>query len=235
VKSEEEVEWLRRAAAYSDRAILALAEQARPGTTEFELVAVAEDAYRREGGQPHITFLRSMPMDRPTGCLPAQNPSARRLERGDVVITELSASYWGYSGQIHRPVFVGAEPTAEWQRLFDVAREAYDRLAAALVPGAGEAEALEAAAVIPDAGYTIYDDLIHGYGVDILPPLIDRTRLSRGQRSDGVRFERGMAIVIQPNPITPDERMGLQLGALTIVEDGGARCLHEVPFEPLLA
>jgi hypothetical protein len=29
--------------------------------------------------------------------------------------------------------------------------------------------------------------------------------------------------------------MGLQLGALTVVRDGGAECLHEVPFEPLLA
>jgi hypothetical protein len=29
--------------------------------------------------------------------------------------------------------------------------------------------------------------------------------------------------------------MGLQLGALTVVRDGGAESLHDVPFEPLLA
>jgi len=44
-----------------------------------------------------------------------------------------------------------------------------------------------------------------------------------------------MAIVIQPNPIRPDEQMGHQLGALTVVRDDGAECLHGVPFEPLLA
>jgi len=44
-----------------------------------------------------------------------------------------------------------------------------------------------------------------------------------------------MAIVIQPNPITPDERMGIQLGALTVVRDDGAECLHGIPFEPLVA
>jgi hypothetical protein len=43
-----------------------------------------------------------------------------------------------------------------------------------------------------------------------------------------------MAIVIQPNPITPDERMGLQLGALTVVMEHGAECLHQVPFEPIV-
>jgi Xaa-Pro dipeptidase len=234
VKSEEEVEWLRRAAALSDLAMLALRDEARVGMTEYELVALAEHAYRRRGGQAHITFLRSMPMDAPTGCLPAQNPSARRLERGDVIITEFSASYWGYSGQLHRPVFIGAEPTADWQRLFDVALDAYLRLATAVRAGATEADALAAADVISAAGYAIYDDLLHGYGVDILPPLIDRSRLRNGG-GDGMRFEAGMAVVLQPNPITPDERMGVQLGALTIVRNDGAECLHDVPFEPLIA
>ena len=271
VKSEEEIAWLRRAAELSDLAMLALRDGAQPGMAEFELVALAEDAYRRRGGQAHITFLRSMSMDAPTGCLPAQNPSARRLEPGDVIITEFSASYWGYSGQVHRPVFVAAEPTAAWQRLFDVALEAYERLTVAVRAGATEADAIEAAAVIPEAGYEIYDDLLHGYGVDILPPLIDRHQLSSARvrshvpgrggmigaagearasseaapqavplrlgqpAADGAAFEAGMAFVLQPNPITPDERMGLQLGALTIVRDDGAECLHRVAFEPLLA
>jgi Xaa-Pro aminopeptidase len=48
-----------------------------------------------------------MPMDAPNGCLPAQNPSGRLLRQGDVILTEISASHWGYSGQIHRPVFAG--------------------------------------------------------------------------------------------------------------------------------
>lgn len=235
VKSEEEAEWLRRAAHLTDLAMLALAEAARPGTTEAELVGVAEGAYRAQGGMPRITFLRSMAMEEPTGCVPAQNPSARRIERGDVIITELSASYWGYTGQIHRPVFVGAEPAPDWQRLFDAARGAYDGIAAALRPGAREAEIVAAAEPIRAAGYRIYDDLVHGYGVDILPPVVDRERFAAGAQADGgASFARGMAVVVQPNPITPDERMGLQLGALTLVTDGGAESLHRVPVEPLV-
>jgi Xaa-Pro aminopeptidase len=235
VKSEEEVAWLRKAAELTDRAIVALAEHARPGMTEVELVALGEAAYRAEGGMPRIMFLRSMAMDDPTGCLPAQNPSRRELCPGDVIITEFSASYWGYTGQIHRPVFVEAEPTPEWQRMFDVAREVYDAIAGTIRPGATEADVIRAAEPIRAAGYAIYDDLVHGYGVDIMPPLIDRDQLGRPPEDGGARFERGMAIVIQPNPITPDERMGLQLGALTIVRDDGAESLHRIPFEPLVA
>ena len=95
--------------------------------------------------------------------------------------------------------------------------------------------AIRAAGPIRDAGFTIYDDLLHGYGVDILLPIVDRARFEQPPAEDGARFERNMAIVLQPNPITPDERMGLQLGALTIVTDSGAESLHHVPFEPLVA
>jgi len=152
-----------------------------------------------------------------------------------VIITEFSASYWGYSGQLHRPIFVDAEPAPDWRRLFDAALAAYEGLVEAVRTGAAVADAIRAAAPIRDAGFTIYDDLLHGYGVDILPPLVDRARFEDPPAADGLRFERNMAVVLQPNPITPDERMGLQLGALTIVTDAGAESLHHVPLEPLVA
>lgn len=241
VKSDEEIEWLRRAAAFTDRTIEALRSEVRPGVPEYALLGIIEGAYRTLGGLPHIAFVRSMPMDEPNGCLPAQDPSRRTIAAGDVIITEISASYWGYSGQIHRPIFVGAEPSTAWQRLFDTALEAYRAIADAIRPGATESDVVRAASVIGERGYGIYDDLIHGYGVDIHPPVIDRS-CSRywpwddaSPAPEGGRFEANMSIVIQPNPITPDERMGLQLGALTIVTDEGARSLHGVPFEPVIA
>jgi Xaa-Pro aminopeptidase len=235
VKSEEEIAWLRKAAELTDRGILALADGARPGMTDVELVALAEAAYRPGGGMPRIMFLRSMAMDDPNGCLPAQNPSRRRIEAGDVIITEFSASYWGYTGQIQRPIFVTAEPTAEWQELFDVALASYEGIRGVLRPGATEAEVIEAAEPIRAAGLEIYDDLVHGYGVDIMPPIVDRTQLRHPPENGGARFERDAAVVIQPNPVTPDERMGLQLGELTVVREDGAESLHGVPLEPLVA
>lgn len=240
IKSPEEIDWLRIAAEFTDRTIYALQEQVRPGMPEYALMGIIEGAYRADGGIPHIAFIRSMPMDAPNGCLPAQNPSDRIIQKGDVIITEISASYWGYSGQIHRPIFVGADPTPEWQNMFDVALQAYNNIAAAIRPGANEADVIRAASVIGENGYTIYDDLIHGYGVDIHPPLIDRSCVNYWPGDDadpapeGRIFEENMAIVIQPNPITADEQMGLQLGALTVVTKDGTECLHQVPFEPVV-
>ncbi len=240
VKSGEEIEWLRRAAVFTDRTIEALREEVRPGLPEYALLGIIEGSYRSDGGLPHIAFLRSMPMAEPNGCLPAQDPSGRLIEEGDVIITEISASYWGYSGQIHRPVFVRREPTPEWQRMFDTALDAYRRMAAAMRPGATERDVIRAASVIGERGYDVYDDLVHGYGVDIHPPVIDRSCArwwpwdESNPVPEGRSFERNMAVVIQPNPITPDERMGLQLGALTVVTDAGAESLHRIPFEPVV-
>jgi len=239
IKSAEEIERLRGAAELSDLAITTLVEVAKPGVAERELVALVEESYRRRGGTTRITFLRSMPMDAPNGCLPAQNPSSRRLERGDVIITEFSASLWGYSGQVHRPVFVGAEPTDEWLRMFETARDAYDAITRGMTPGSTEGDVVRNSAVIGERGYAIYDDLIHGYGTDYGPPLVDRSCVGYWDSGEdapaGRTIEAGMTVVVQPNPITRDERMGLQLGALTVVTEAGAESLHTLPFEPLLA
>jgi Xaa-Pro dipeptidase len=239
IKSGEEVERLRGAAELSDLAITTLVDVAKPGVSETELVALVEESYRRRGGTTRITFLRSMPMDAPNGCLPAQNPSSRRLEKGDVIITEFSASLGGYSGQVHRPVFVQAEPTDGWLAMFDAARDAYESITRGMTPGSTEGDVVRNASVIGDRGYAIYDDLIHGYGTDYGPPLVDRSCVQYwhggGEPPAGRTIEEGMTIVVQPNPITPDERMGLQLGALTVVTPNGAESLHGLPWQPLIA
>jgi Xaa-Pro aminopeptidase len=241
VKSEEEFDCLKKAAEYTDATVAALEKETRVGMSEHELIGIIEGSYRSKGGQPHIAFLRSMPMNAPTACVPAQNVTGRVVQKGDVIIMEISASHWGYSGQIHRPIAVASDPTPEWQKLFEAGVEAYRCICAAIRPGASEGEVIKAASVIGESGYHIYDDLIHGYGVDIHPPLIDRSCCQYWPWDEahpapaGRSFAQDMAIVVQPNPITPDERMGLQVGALTRVTKDGAVSLQESPMKFVVA
>jgi Xaa-Pro dipeptidase len=239
IKSEEEFDWLKIAAEYTDNTVEALEHETRIGMTEHELIGIVEASYRRKGGQPHIAFLRSMPMDAPTACVPAQNVTDRVIQKGDVIIMEISASYWGYSGQIHRPIAVGQDPTSEWQKLFEVGVQAFSRMCEAMRPDANEGDIIKASSVIGESGYRIYDDLIHGYGVDIHPPLIDQSCCKYWEGKTpipaGRTFAEDMAMVIQPNPITPDERMGLQVGALTRVTKNGAVSLQKYPMKFVVA
>ncbi len=231
VKSEEEIGWLRRGAEFTDAAMAALAEAAAPGVSEHELAAAIESAYTRAGGEHGIHFLGSTPMDAPQSYVPAQTQTARRLQAGDAVICELSAGAGGYAGQIHRLITVGREPTKLYRRLYDVALKAYERIASALRAGATVKDVLDAGDFIAAEGLTVCDDLLHGYGMGYLPPVI-RTRATahRDQAPEDFVFQKNMAVVVQPNVCDPASGAGLQLGNLLVVGENGAESLQEFPM-----
>ena len=229
IKSEEEMEFLRRGAEFSDLAIEALERQARPGITEHELAAIVEGAYLGLGGKTHIHYMATTPMRNPSVCVPAQHLSHRVLQSGDVLITEISAHYHGYAGQILRPFTIGTPPTPEYQRMYDVAVEAFNRIAGVIRSGATSDEVLDAAEGIHSAGFTIYDDLVHGFGGGYLAPIL-RTRRTSARLPEPFTFRENMVVVIQPNVITEDERMGVQVGELVRVKHNGAESLHRYPM-----
>jgi Xaa-Pro dipeptidase len=229
VKSAEEIAWLRRGAQMSDDAVAALARSARPGMTEAECCARLESAYIAAGGLTQIHYLGVTPMAQPDLCVPAQWPSSRQLRAGDALCCEVSASYHGYPGQLLRSFTIAAEPTPQYRDLHDIAEAAFEAIAARLRPGASAGGLAEAGAeIILGAGYTIYDDLVHGYGGGYLPPVLSRADLEARQAAD-FTFEAGMTVVIQPNVITPDERAGVQTGELVLVTETGWESLHDYP------
>jgi Xaa-Pro aminopeptidase len=229
VKSAEEIAWLRTGAAMTDAAVAALAAAAAPGMTEAECCACLETAYIAAGGLTHIHYLGVTAMAEPDLCVPAQWPSARQLRAGDVLTCEVSAAYQGYPGQLLRTFTIAADATPLYRQLHEVAAAAFGAIVGRLRPGASAAELSAVAAdVILGAGYTIYDDLVHGYGGGYLPPVISRAQLEARQGPD-VIFEPGMTVVIQPNVITPDERAGVQTGELVLVTGSGWESLHSYP------
>ena len=68
VKSAEEIEWMRLGAAMSDRAIVALRDEMRPGMTEHDLADIVERSYVRWGGVNYIHFFGATPMVRHLSC-----------------------------------------------------------------------------------------------------------------------------------------------------------------------
>lgn len=229
-KSAEELEWLRRGAALTDVAIIHLIERATPGMPEYQLGGLVEAAALERGGLPHLAYISSTPQDASVVCVPRQNLSDRVVRRGDVINTEISVSYWGYSGQLHRPIFVRAEPNRLYRGLWDVALEAYTRCCAALRAGATAEAVLDAAEIIHARGFTINDGLLHGFGIGLLPPSL-RTRRTVQEPHTPFVFEPDMCVVVQPNVVTPDERAGVQLGNLLRITKDGCECLHAVPVQ----
>ncbi|MDH4117044.1 MAG: M24 family metallopeptidase [Acidimicrobiia bacterium] len=228
IKSDEELEWMRHAARLSDGAIEAIRDAVSPGMTEAEIGAVCESSYLHTGATNHIHYLGLTSMDAPNQCVPSQWPTDRVVEIGDVLTCEISASWWGYAGQVLRTIAIGADPSPLYRDLHDVADAAFDAICGVLRPGASPEQVIEAAAVIEDAGYTIYDDLVHGYGGGYFPPILGSSSRANAPLPD-MTFEEGMTVVVQPNVITTDERAGVQTGGLVAITCDGVEQLQRAP------
>ena len=218
VKSGEELDWLRIGCELTDAAVRAVLEGAAPGVDERQLGALAEGAYLGRGGTTHVHYF---------ACgagvaAPAQWPSDHALRVGDLLTFEISAAWWDHPGQVLRSVAVAGEPSPLVGELHDVADAAFDAVSGALRAGASAADLVAAARVIADAGFTIRDDLAHGFVGGYLPPVL---RLAEPPE---FVFEAGMTVVVQPNVVTVDERAGVQTGELLLVTQTGTERLHGV-------
>jgi Xaa-Pro aminopeptidase len=228
VKSPEELDWMRAGARLSDAGMLALEAQLRSGLSEHELADIVERAYVPHGGTTQIHYFGVTSMTTPDRCVPAQFTSDRRVEPGDAVTLELSAQYWGYAGQVLRTFAVEADPVPLYRDLHQAADAAFDAVVATLRDGATPQEVVEAAGVIEQAGFTVWDDLVHGYGGGYLPPVIGSRSRPAGPLPSQP-FVTGMTVVVQPNVVTRDGSAGVQTGELVVVMPEAVESLHDVP------
>ncbi|MEX2126709.1 MAG: M24 family metallopeptidase [Xanthobacteraceae bacterium] len=231
IKSQEEIDWARIAARLSDLSIEALHRDVRPGIDERDLGAIVEGAYAPWGGSNVIHFFGVTSMANPDLCVPRQHPSTRKIRNGDVISTEITASFWDAQGQVLRTFFVGAEPTPLYRKLHDTAEAAFDAIFAKLRPGTHVRELAEAAKLIENAGFSFYDDVVHGYGGGYLQPIVGSPTRANDPPAD-LTLAPGMMLVVQPNVITKDEKAGVQTGECIVITETGAESIHTAPRGP---
>jgi Xaa-Pro aminopeptidase len=228
VKGADEIARTHRAAALADLAITTLIRELRPGLREHEVGAILEAAYRRAGGEHGICFLASASMRAPTAIVPSQLWSARRIRSGDLVMLELSVGWGGGWSQILRTFTLG-EPTEVVRRLHGVADAAFAAISDRVRPGTTAADLLASAEGIDAAGFTVVDDVVHGYGGGYLPPIL-RTPATQRRPPPDLALRPGMMLVVQPNVVTSDQRLGVQTGELLIVTADGHERPHRTPL-----
>jgi len=232
IKSEEEIDWLKIGAALSDAGLAALIAGTRPGLNERELAALVENAYVKHGGTTMIHYIGVTAMANPHIFVPTQYPSTRTVASGDVVFCELSAFWWDYAGQILRTFFVDAEPTPLYRDLHATAEAAFDAVSAVIHHGTTMEEILNAADVVEESGFTICDDLMHGFGGGYFQPIIGSRSRPAGPLPK-MTLEENMTLVVQPNVTTVKpvgaSRAGVQVGELIRVTRTGFEKLHRMP------
>ena len=233
VKSAEELDWYRISAHLSDLSIAALCREIRPGLEERDLGAITEAAYLGWRAENIIHFFTSTAMRAPDSFVPRQHLMNRTIEAGDVIVAEITASWFEAWGQVLRTFSVGEPPIPEYQALHDTAEAAYDAILGALRPGAPANVIDIGRQVIEEAGFTWFDDLVHGFGGGYMPPILGSP--TRGaERLPDFELKEGMMMVIQPNVVTTDLKRGVQTGECVVVTADGAESIHTAPRGPFV-
>lgn len=165
IKSDEEIECMRRAARIVEQGVKAGREAISESVTEREVSLVVEQAMREKGAESISycvvqTGAKTATWDPPTGS---------RVKKGDIFIMDLSATYEGYHADITRVTVVG-EPSSKQKKVFDVVLNAQARAIDSVRPGVKAGSVNEAAKqVIDNGGYGEFLPFGIGHGLGLEP------------------------------------------------------------------
>jgi len=165
-----EIELIAKAAEIARKAMDRVTDILEPGVSEWELAVEAEYTMRRMGAESPA--FQTIVASSTSSSKPHAKPSFRRIERDDVVVVDLGATYRGYRSDLTRTFLLG-DFERKYSRLLEVVHKAKDKALEILKPGVSSREVDKAARyVIADSSYREFfiHGLGHGVGLDIHEP-----------------------------------------------------------------
>lgn len=228
--SDEEMLFIRKAGELCDRALEAMAAQAKPGVTESQLAGSAAKAIMDGGGIPHLLIVAITSMEAPDAPFGNPRPSGKALSEGDIILNEIGAWYQGVSAQIGNPIVFG-EPTGFARDFYyEVAVPGFERMAEKLAPGMTLDDVHKAGAMyFREKGHQSRALHLHGIDVVTAGPAMG-PYFVRHKDYDYV-LQPGMEIMLEPCPITADGKLGMFLGRTFLITTGGQERVTQYPLE----
>lgn len=224
-KAGIEVEAVARAASFADEGYAVFCAAVRPGRMEYEVIGEVEAFLRSKGCPDHFVIMGAGGTE-VRGMHP---PSNRRIQRGDIVTTEITPSIDGYFAQLCRTLVVG-EPTETQRQVFEIFAEATEAGIALVKPGSTAAEVAKAENDVFRAHglgkYTTSEyTRVRGHGMglnlDAGPSILE---------SVDTELAEGMTLIVHPNTYHPDAGY-IVLGDALAVTATGYRRLANTPLQ----
>lgn len=195
IKSEEEIEMLKRSGAISLMKVETMINMAKPGVKECELFAEMVKTEIGSGGEAFIFNLLtsgSVTDEKHIQHLlhgrgQSLSPTTRPFQEGDLIITEFHTSYGGYLTGCEKSVFIG-KPPKELQRIHDVAVECLEMGLEKFRPGVTMGEVLEGFRGPARKANMDYVELgFHGHGMASpeFPSIVYAARKPKAEQSGG--------------------------------------------------
>ena len=219
-KTADQIAKARTAVKIAERGYEQLLQIARPGMREDDLAVELKLYMKALGAEDNFLMLCAGPHNRAV-----QPSSGRRLERGDIILAEITPSYRGQMAQICRTAVLGAA-SSSLKSGYDLVVESMKHGIATAVQGASMAEVCRAIDAVLEA---------KGYGEFCHPPHIRRRGHGLGFGSNmpgdvsldnATILEPDMFFVIHPNQYLPETGY-LLCGEPVLITSGKPEVLSE--------
>lgn len=229
IKSQAEIEWIRRAAAITNTGLRAAAMTVRPGVSEREVAAVAFAELVRAGSEylGMEPFVASGPR---AGTIHA-SWSDRVIEAGEGVLLEMSGAKGRYNAPLMHTVRTGAL-RGETAAMAEACKAAREAAVAAVAPGRTPAEAHAACrAAIEEHGLLHTYRKRSGYSVGLaFAPDWGEGHLLALKETEQRPFEPGMVVHVVPT-LRLEGVAGQGFSATVLVTEAGNEILTSCDVE----
>jgi Xaa-Pro aminopeptidase len=164
IKSEEELENIRKAASIVGKGINAGIDFIKPGLSETSISFEIEKTIKQNGGES-VPFC--LVLSGSSSAIPPGETSSRKVMKQDVVLMDVGAVYKGYYADLTRTVFIG-QATRKQREIYEIVSNAQEAAVKAVKPRV-KAEEIDAAArkTIEKAGYGDYFTHRTGHGLGL--------------------------------------------------------------------
>jgi Xaa-Pro dipeptidase len=219
IKSEDEINSMRKAGKITEAAFASVCDQLKHGMTELDIVTEVDYQLRKHGslGPSFTTSLYNSGPNHPL-LFGQQEATWKRVLTPPVsILFDFGAILDGYCYDFGRTVFFG-EPDEEFRRVYQLVMDSQAAGIAAMRAGKVKASEVDAAArrVIADAGYgdEFRHRLGHSIGLDVHEPPF----LTSG---DDTVLQEGMLFTVEPS-ITQFDTFSARVEDVVVVRtDGG--------------
>lgn len=193
VKSEDELENMRKAGEIADRAFDYICTIIKPGMSEID-IALELEFFMRKNGADDVAF-DPIVASGPNGSLPHAIPSARKVQEGDMITMDFGCKVNGYCSDMTRTVALG-KLAPEQEKVYNICLDAQlTAFDAAKIGLTGVELDKVGRDIIVNAGYG--DMFGHGLGHGVGLNIHEEPRLSPAAKKV-VPLEKGMIITIEP-------------------------------------
>ncbi|HLI45597.1 MAG TPA: Xaa-Pro peptidase family protein [Geobacterales bacterium] len=120
-KDDTEIKNIENAVNAIEYAIQTIKDQLKAGVSEIEIANKIRELIAEQGAEAKDILVQSGP----NSAIPHWTYSKKKINEGDVVVIDVSATYNDYYGDLTRTFFVG-KPTQEFQKIYELVKQAHD-------------------------------------------------------------------------------------------------------------